>query len=154
AALLERLRGRLMLQSDGLRDLEPRQRTLKGAIDWSYNLLTADEQSLFQRLGVFAGGCTMEALKAICGAYLSIDLYEGVESLLNKSLIQAIGVTEGEPRFMMLETIREYALQKLVESSEAGEAHQAHATYFVTLTEEAERELISLNQPYWQRRLE
>src|SRR6185295_8169532 len=110
AALLERLGGRLMLQSDGLRDIEPRHRTLNAAIDWSYQLLNSDEQILFRRLGIFVGGWTLEAAEAICNENLNLNILDGLASLLDKNLMKQ------DERFTMLETIREYALERLASS--------------------------------------
>ena len=113
-ALLEGLHGRLMLQSDGLRDVEPRHRTLNAAIEWSYQLLGAEEQTLFRRLGVFVGGWTLDAAGAVCTENLNLTILDGLALLLDKNLVKR----DGEPRFMMLETIREYALERLTSSSE------------------------------------
>jgi predicted ATPase/DNA-binding XRE family transcriptional regulator len=149
-ALLERLHGRLMLQSDGLRDIEPRHRTLNAAIDWSYQLLNPDEQTLFQRLGVFVGGWTLESAEAICvgdtraqgptgvsfghSAPLQINILDGLASLLDKNLVKRYG----ESRFIMLETIREYALQRLASSGELDDLSKHHAEYFTAFAERAE----------------
>ena len=133
-ALLERLHGRLMLQSDGLRDIEPRHRTLNAAIDWSYQLLSADEQTLFRRLGVFVGGWTIEAAEAICSANLSFTILDGLASLLDKNLVKR----DGERRFTMLETIREYALERLMLSDdEFDNLRRRHAEYFTAYAETA-----------------
>jgi predicted ATPase/DNA-binding XRE family transcriptional regulator len=140
AALLERLHGRLMLQSDGLRDLEPRHRTLNAAIDWSYQLLSLDEQLLFRRLGVFVGGWTLDSAESICrenvrahgGAPLQI--LDGLASLLDKNLVKRAG----ELRFTMLETIREYALERLTSSGERDDLRKRHADYFTDFAERPE----------------
>jgi len=146
AALLERLHGRLMLQSDGLRDLEPRHRTLNAAIDWSYQLLNADEQTLFRRLGVFVGGWTLEAAEAVCAgddgaqglAPLQMTILDGMASLLDKNLVKRDTRADGEPRFMMLETIREYALERLASSGELDHLRRRHAEYFTAFAERTE----------------
>ena len=138
AALLERLSGRLMLQSDGLRDIEPRHRTLNAAIDWSYQLLNADEQTLFRRLGIFVGGWTLEAAGVVCTENLSLNILDGTASLLDKNLIKHDTRSEGEPRFLMLETIREYALERLVSGDEFDDLRSRHADYFTTLAERIE----------------
>ncbi len=135
AALLERLHGRLMLQSDGLLDLEPRHRTLNAAINWSYQLLNADEQTLFRRLGVFVGGWTLEAAAAVCLENLGLSIVDGLASLLDKSLIKRETFSQDEPRFTMLETIREYAFERLISSGEVETIRQRHADYFVTFAE-------------------
>jgi predicted ATPase/DNA-binding XRE family transcriptional regulator len=154
AALLERLGGRLMLQSDGLRDLEPRHRTLNAAIDWSYQLLSAQEQVLFHRLGVFVGGWTLEAAEAVCMENLELTVLDGLASLLDKNLIKREMRADGEPHFMMLETIREYALEQLVASGELDDLRQRHIDYFLTLAEGAEAHAFGHEQIAWFDRLE
>jgi len=144
-ALLERLHGRLMLQSDGLRDLEPRHQTLNAAIDWSYQLLNAEEQTLFRRLGVFVGGCTLEAIEVVCSP--SMDMLNDIASLVDKNLLRQETDFDGEPRFTLLETLREYAMARLIESGEEGVLRQAHASYYLALAERAEPEL-RLRQHY------
>ncbi|MEO8606292.1 MAG: tetratricopeptide repeat protein [Chloroflexota bacterium] len=134
-ALLERLGGRLMLQSDGLRDIEPRHRTLNAAIDWSYQLLSVDEQTQFRRLGVFVGGWTLEAAEAVCTENLKLNILDGLASLLDKNLVKHDTRSNSEPRFMMLETIREYALEKLAESGELDNLRKRHADYFTVFAE-------------------
>jgi predicted ATPase/DNA-binding XRE family transcriptional regulator len=134
-SLLERLNGRLMLQSDGLRDIEPRHRTLNNAIDWSYQLLTAEEQTLFRRLGVFVGGWTLDAANTVCLENLSVNVIDGMASLLDKSLLKQEAMPDGTPRFMMLETIREYALEQLTSSGELEAIQKRHASYFLALVE-------------------
>lgn len=146
--------GRLLLRSDGLSDLEARHRTLNNAIEWSYLLLSEDEQVLFRRLGVFVGGWTLEAAEAVCLENLSLNPLDGLSSLLDKSLIkQEIG-SPGEPRFRMLETIREYALDQLVVGAELDNLRQRHLGYFVTLAERAEAHAFGDEQIVWFDRLE
>ncbi len=137
-ALLERLHGRLMLQSDGLRDIEPRHRTLNTAIDWSFQLLSFEEQILFRRLSVFVGGWMLDAAEAVCMETLSLNLLDALSSLLDKNLVKHDTRLGGEPRFMMLETIREYALERLAASGEHKMLLRRHAAYFVTLAEAAQ----------------
>jgi predicted ATPase len=149
ASLLERLHGRLMLQSDGLRDMEPRHRTLNNAIEWSYQLLNADEQTLFRRLGVFVGGWTLDAAAAICSDDLNINVLDGLASLLDKNLIKQETALDDDPRFMMLETIREYALQQLIASGELVTVRQRHIDYFVNLAEGAEAHAFGRDQIAW-----
>jgi predicted ATPase/Fe-S-cluster formation regulator IscX/YfhJ len=132
-ALLERLHGRLMLASDGLRDLEPRHRTLNAAIGWSYDLLNSQEKTLFMHLGAFQGGWTMEAAGVVCQH--DTNILDGMASLLDKSLIQPKSVTSGDPRFVMLETIHEYALDHLSGSGEEAELRRRHASFFLKLAE-------------------
>ena len=121
--LLERLGSRLDLLRGG-RDAESRQQTLRATIEWSHDLLDPDEQRLFARLAVFAGGCTLEAAEAVCGADL-----DTLQSLVEKSLVRV----RDEGRFWMLETIRELALERLAESGEVEKLRRAHADWFVGL---------------------
>jgi predicted ATPase len=138
AAMRARLENRLQLLTGGARDLPARQQTLRGAIDWSHDLLTEPEQKLFRRLSVFVGGFTLEAAEAVCDARsdLGLDLLGGVGSLQDKSLLQEIESPGGEPRFAMLETIREYGLERLASSREETEVRRAHAAYCVVLAED------------------
>jgi predicted ATPase len=141
AAMQARLASRLQLLTGGARDLPARQQTLRGAIDWSYDLLDAAEQKLFRRASVFAGGCTLEAAEAVCDTKsdLGLDLLEGMASMVDKSLMQRVE-RGGESRFVMLETIREYGLEKLAASREAALTRRAHAAYFLVLAEEGASE--------------
>ncbi len=126
-AMLGRLQNRLKLLTSGERDLPSRQQTLRGAIDWSYNLLSADEQILFRRLAIFTGGCSLDAAVALCQEQLQIDVLDGLESLVDKSLLLQYEQPDGEPRFRMFETIREYAMERLVESGEEEDVAREHA---------------------------
>jgi predicted ATPase/DNA-binding XRE family transcriptional regulator len=141
-ALLERLGGRLMLQSDGVCDIEPRHRTLNAAIDWSYQLLSMEEQVLFRRLGVFVVGWTLEAAEAICTEKLNLNLLDSMASLLDKNLVKQQAGLDGEPRFLMLETIREYSLERLTSGDELDDLRNRHANYFTTLAERIEPDLL------------
>jgi len=133
----------------GPRDLPSRQRTLRAAIDWSYDLLDPPEQTLFARLAVFQGGRTLEAVEAVCSHGLTIDVLAGLESLLNKNLLRRIeGAVEG-PRFVMLEMIHEYAWERLEASGEAGDLQQRHAEHFLALAERAAPELRGSRQKDW-----
>jgi predicted ATPase len=138
SAMRVRLASRLQLLTGGARDLPQRQQTLRAAIDWSFDLLTAPEQKLFRRLGVFVGGCTLEGAEAVCDTKgdLELDLLDGIASMVDKSLVHQIGQPNGESRFVMLETIREYATEKLQASSEAPATKRAHAAYCLVLAEE------------------
>jgi predicted ATPase len=136
--LLERLEDSLGLLTRGPRDLPARQRTLRSTIDWSHNLLDGGEQILFARLGVFQGGRSIDAVEAICGPGLPIDPLDGLESLLDKNLLVQEEGPGGEPRFIMLETIHEYAREKLVGSGEEGLLRDRHLAYFLSLAEEME----------------
>jgi predicted ATPase/serine/threonine protein kinase len=127
--MLEKLKSRLNVLTGGARDLPHRQQTIRGAIDWSYELLDDAEKVLFARLGVFAGGWTVESAEAVCGE----DSLSGLESLLDKSLIRPFEGTSGETRFSMLETIREYAFEKLTQSGELLSIQQARANYINAL---------------------
>jgi predicted ATPase len=148
SALLQRLSHRLPLLSRGARDLPARQQTLRNTIAWSYDLLQVGEQELFRRLSVFVGGFTLEAVQAACfpdatnaSSRAQVDeegaTVEQLAQLLDKSLVQAQLGTSGEPRFMMLETIREYASEQLQASGEEVAVQEQHAQYFLRLAEEA-----------------
>ena len=152
--LLLRLGSRLEGLGEGGRDLPARQRTLRATLAWSYDLLTPEEQSLFARLGVFAGGFSAADAEAVCGDNLSVDVAAGLESLLNKSLLRQMQSAAGEPRFMMLETMREYALEKLVESDEIERVQELHALYFLALAEQASQEWSGPREAEWLARLE
>ena len=132
--LLERLSHRLDLLGAG-RQVDPRQQTLRATIEWSYELLDGEEQELFARLAVFAGGCTLEAAEEIFDADL-----DTLQSLVDKSLVR---VRAGD-RFWMLETIREYAAEKLEETTGAEALKRRHAEYFLALAEETEPNLIGI----------
>jgi predicted ATPase len=142
-ALLARLDQRLKLLTGGARDLPARQQTLRNSIAWSYGLLGATEQTLFRRLGVFVGGCTLHAVEAICtvAGDLALEVLDGVISLVEKSLLRQEEMEDGEPRFVMLETIREYALEWLEASGEAPTIRRRHAAYYLALAEAAEPDL-------------
>src|SRR5882724_2255067 len=138
SSLLTRLASRLQLLTGGARDLPQRQQTLRAAMDWSYDLLNAAEQKLFRRLSVFVGGCTLEGVEAVCDTKgdLDLDLLDGMASMVDKSLVQQVEQAKGESRLMMLETIREYALEKLQASGERASTKRAHAAYCLVLAEE------------------
>jgi len=138
ASLLARLASRLQLLTGGSRDMPQRQQTLRAAIDWSYDLLTAPEQKLFRRLSVFVGGCSLEGAEAACDTKgdLDLGLLDGIASMVDKSLVQQIDQATGESRFVMLETIREYGLEKLAASGEEASTRRAHAAYCLVLAEE------------------
>ena len=126
--IVERLGQRLPLLTGGPRDVPERQRTLRATVEWSYELLSPEEQTLFARLSVFSGGCTLEAAERVAKA--DVDT---IHSLVDKSLLR-----HSEERYWMLETIREYASERLDESGEAEELRRAHAEYVLVLAEEAE----------------
>jgi len=154
AALLARLEGRLLSLSGGARDLPARQQTLRNAIDWSYGLLTPEEQRLFRRLAVFINGWTLESAEAVCDARqdLGIDILDGIASLVDKSLAQRAepaAHADNDPRFLMLETIREYGLERLETAGELGATRQAHAAYCLVLAEESGSSLSATTQINW-----
>jgi len=154
-ALLARLNSRMTFLTGGARDLPHRQQTIRNTIDWSYELLDPGERSLFARLGVFVGGCTIEAVEAVCnpGGDLEVDVVDGIAALVDKSLLrQTEGL--GEPRFTMLETIREYALEQLEVGGESEMLRRHHAVYYLTLAETAEPQLKGAAQQTWLNRLE
>ena len=155
-ALLKRLGSRLKLLTGGARDLPERQRTLRNTIDWSYGLLDEGERTLFARLAVFSGGRTLEAIEDICNAEgeRPVDAFEGISSLVDKSLLRQEEGVGAAPRFYMLETIHEFALEKLEGSGEAEEVRRRHALFFLTLAEEAESRLRGPDDVEWLERLE
>jgi predicted ATPase/transcriptional regulator with XRE-family HTH domain len=154
-AMLRRLDHRLRLLTDGARDAPERQRTLRGAIAWSHDLLSAEEQILFRRLGVFVGGCTLAAAERVCGASgdLGVDVLDGFAALVDQSLVQQGEGSDGEPRFAMLETLREYALEQLDTAGERHLVQQRHAADVLTLAAEAEPHLFTAERGRWLRRL-
>jgi tetratricopeptide (TPR) repeat protein len=161
-ALLARLDHRLNILTGGARDLPRRQQKLRGAIDWSYHLLSAEDQALFRRLSVFVGGWTLEAAEAICGdlnaesliSHLQSQILDGLASLVDQSLIKQEAGPDGEPRFTMLETIREYAMERLEASGEPEPLRRRHTKYYLTLAETAELQLFGAEQAAWLDRLE
>ena len=163
AALLARLEHRLPLPRRGARDLPERQQTLRNTIAWSYDLLETGEQQLLRHLAVFVGGFTLEAVQAIClqdtisptSSEQGDDgvLLEQLAHLLDKSLVQTQQVTGAEPRFTLLETIREYATEQLQASGEEAAVQQRHAHYFLRLAEEVEPHLHSPEWDSWLERL-
>jgi predicted ATPase/DNA-binding XRE family transcriptional regulator len=144
-ALLERLDLRLQLLSGGPRDLPERQQTLRDTVAWSHDLLDEAEKTLFRRLAVFAGGFVLEAAEEVCGPGMPVEgeVLETLASLVDNSLLVSVAETSsdsGEPRFMMLETIREYAAEQLRSDGEAEGMHRAHALYYLALAEAAQPE--------------
>jgi predicted ATPase/class 3 adenylate cyclase len=152
--MLERLGNRLELLKGGARDLPTRQQTLRGTIDWSYELLEEEEKTLFGRLSVFSGGRTLEAIEVICDPQGELEALEVVESLLEKSLLRQEEGVDGEPRFVMLETVHEYTREKLQESGEEQGIRRAHAQYFLALAEEGEAQVRGPEAAKWLERLE
>ena len=161
-ALLSRLTRRLEVLAGGLRTFPERHQTLRNALKWSYDLLDTQEQRLFHRLSVFVGGWTLEAVESVadaCDAHNkaaagSLSALDGLASLLDKSLLRRSEQGDEEPRFMMLEVVREYALEVLHESGEEEITRRAHAIYYLKLAEEAEPHLKGARQAEWLARLE
>src|SRR5690348_458475 len=156
-ALAARLVRRLDLLTGGARDLPTRHRTLRGTVTWSYDLLPPSERALFRRLAVFAGGWTLEAAEAVCssteatgnGEGGSTSVLDGLGSLVDKSLVRQQEGPDGEPRFMMLETIREFAAEQLSAAGEAEQPRSGHAGYFLALAEQAAPKLTGPEQKAW-----
>jgi predicted ATPase/DNA-binding SARP family transcriptional activator len=152
-AMLHRMDRRLGLLTGGARDRPERQRTLRATIDWSHDLLGEPERVLFRRLAVFAGGCTVEAAASVCGLGED-EVIEGLAALVENSLLpRSEEPTEPELRFTMLETIREYALERLEESGEAARLRSRHAEYFTDLAEIAYARRLD-DEAVWSARLE
>ena len=156
AALLARLGHALPVLTGGARDVPPHQQTLRATIAWSYDLLGAGEQQLFRRLAVFRGGCALDAIGAICNRAgdLGVDVLDGITALVDQSLVFAEPRAGGEPRYIMLELIHEYAEEQLEASGEADPLRREHAHYFMTLAETAEPYLKGAQQIEWLVRLE
>jgi predicted ATPase len=159
-ALLTRLDQRLKILTSGARDRPARQQTMRATIDWSYDLLSAAEQRLFARLTVFQGGARLDDIEAVClgeaGSALSpldLDVFDGVELLVSKSLLQQQESHDGEPRFVMLETIHEYGDEKRQESGEGEVLAELHADRFLALAEQAATQLTGSEQAAWLARL-
>jgi predicted ATPase len=156
SAMQVRLESSLQLLTGGAKDLPLRQQTLRGAIDWSFNLLNEAEQALFRRVSVFVGGCTLEGVEAVCntGQDLEVDVLDGMESLVNKSLVQQIESANGDSRFALLDTVREYGLERLAASGEEAATRRAHAAYFLVLAEESAQQVAQASQTEWAAALE
>jgi predicted ATPase/class 3 adenylate cyclase/DNA-binding CsgD family transcriptional regulator len=144
--ILQRLQRQLDLLTSGPRDLPARQRTLRAAIAWSYELLSADERLLFQRLGVFAGGWTLDAAGAVCDGEAGLDLLDGVASLVDKSLARQVIQPDGNVRFGMLEAIREFALEQLEAAGGLESARERHAHYFAAVSSRAELAVLTVEE--------
>ena len=154
SAMLARLESCLNLLTGGARDLPTRQQTLRGTVDWSYGLLNREEQTLFRRISVFLGGCTLEAVEAVCDTAgdLGTDVLDGMASMVDKSLAQQVEDAAGETRFIMLSTIREYALERLTASDDVAATRRSHAAYYLVLAEEGALEAAA--HPEWLDRFE
>jgi predicted ATPase len=139
-ALLKRLEQRLPLLTGGARTLPARQQTMRNAIAWSHDLLAPDEQTLFRRLAVFAGDCTPEAAEAVVNPEGTRDVFAGIAALVDKSLLRQDEGADGEPRFRMLETVREFGLERLAASSEEASTRGRHAGYLLALLQRTDPE--------------
>jgi predicted ATPase len=140
--------------ASGSRDAPPRHRSLRDTMAWSYKLLETGEKTLFARLSVFRGGRSLEAIEAICGEGLPIDVFDGLASLVDKNLVQQKEAPGCEPRFVLLAMIHEYARERLEADGEAETMRRRHARYFVALAERAEPELRLARYGYWCQRFE
>ena len=154
--LLSRLEHPLEVLKGRRRDAPERQQTLLKTLEWNDDLLSPDEHTLFRRLAVFVGGCSLHALEAVSAApgSLTITVLDGVRALVDTSLVQYGVSGEGEPRLSLLEMIRLYAMERLAESGELQRTRDAHAAYYLALAEEAESVLPDADQTVWQERLE
>jgi predicted ATPase/transcriptional regulator with XRE-family HTH domain/Tfp pilus assembly protein PilF len=155
-ALLSRLTHQLDVLTGGARDLPERQQTMRAAIAWSYDLLDGAEQTLFRRLAVFAGGCTVEAAHDVCAEVDGAgDLVAGdavfnlLATLVDRALLRQVQYSEVEPRLRMLQTVREYGLERLRESGEVATVQHRHALYMTRFAERAEGELAGPQQTLW-----
>jgi non-specific serine/threonine protein kinase len=153
--LAEMLDDRFRILSGGARTGLPRHETLRALMDWSYDLLTDSERLLLQRLSIFRGGCTLEATEAVCagGVIGKLDVFENLSELVQKSLV-VMEEDVGQCRYQLLETVRQYAREKLVAGGEDETYRQAHAQYFLKLAEEAEPQLAGAEQVKWLNHLE
>jgi predicted ATPase/DNA-binding NarL/FixJ family response regulator len=176
AAMLPRLANRLGLLTAGPRDLPERQQTLRNAIAWSHDLLSDDEQTLFRRLSVFAGGFSLEAAETVLDGQtdrradgqthdasslsvcppvrLSVSVLDGIEALADHSLLRQAEDPQGQARFVMMETIREFAAEQLVACGEDAAMREQHAVYFAAMAEEASRGLAGPEQGHWLDKIE
>jgi len=155
-AILARLEHQLDVLAAGARDLPARQQTLRGAIAWSYDLLDGDARRLLDRLSVFAGSCDLEAAEAVCGPASEIggDLVDGLMALADQSLLKVEEAADGEPRFRLLDTIREYAAERLAERGETVTIQDRHRDWYLALAERAAAEIAGADQRRWLDRLE
>ena len=150
-AILARLESRLSILTGGARDLPERQRTLRGTIEWSHDLLHSEEQRLFARLAAFSGGWTLEAAETVCAPGLTLSALDGLDSLIDQSLVRRVDDVADGARFAMLETIREYATERLAASAEQHGVRRRHAQYFCAMAEESEPTVSADEAPSVQR---
>jgi predicted ATPase/DNA-binding XRE family transcriptional regulator len=153
-ALLARLDRRLPMLTRGGSDLPPRQRSMRDAIAWSEELLSPQEQALYRRIAVFAGGFTLAAAEAVANPQGDIAILDGIAGLVERSLLRHWPGTDGEPRYVMLETIREYGGERLAASGEEEAVGARHAAYYLAVVEQATPHLWSHDQLVWLDRLE
>ena len=155
-AMLGQLHRRLEVLVGGARDAPERHKTLRETLQWSHKLLSEPERKLFRCLGVFVGGCSLEAARAVCNTSEGPEgeLLEGLEALIDKSLLRGEEGVGGEPRFSMLETIREYAAERLAVSGEEGPVRARHAAFFAALGERAELGFHGPEEVRWRHLLE
>ena len=146
-ALLERLERSLPVLTGGPRDAPARQRTLRDAIAWSHDLLEGDEPALFRRLAVFSGGWTLEAAEAVVNHDGALDVFTGITALADKSLVRPVTTTGPDPRFGMLETIREFGLEQLTAAGEVDATRRHHAEYLVSFSEALSAALFQATEP-------
>jgi predicted ATPase/class 3 adenylate cyclase len=154
SALLARLERRLQVLTSGPRDAPARQRTLRDTIAWSHDLLTPEQQMVFRRLAVFAGGCTFDGAEAVTNADGALDLFEAIAALVDASQLRQNVGTGAEPRFWMLETVREYGLERLAESGEEAMIREWHAAHFVAQVARAAVSIRGPGQVEWLDRIE
>jgi predicted ATPase/class 3 adenylate cyclase len=154
-AMLARLEQRLSLLTGGARDAPQRHQTLRDTIAWSHDLLGEEERVLFRRLAVFAGGATFEAVEVVANPDLNLDVFGGLDRLVEQNLVRQIEGPEGEPRVVMLETVREFGLEQLEAAGEATAVHARHAQQMLALFAEGDLHLLHARQfGLWRRRLE
>ena len=156
AAMVKRMESSLKMLTGGARDLPERQQTMRGAIAWSYDLLEPEERVLFNRLAVFVGGCSLDGAETVCTSEtpLELDFLDGITSLVDKSLLRQREEADGDVSFSMLQTIREFALEQLIQSGEAEVIRDQHLSFYLNLAQAAESELTGASQAAWFRQLE
>src|SRR4051794_1882362 len=152
-ALLAQIENRLALPGGGFPGAPLRQRSLRDTIAWSYGLLSESSQTLFRRIAVFNGGCSLDAVKEICGDG-SLDVLQELRALVANSLVRRADHPDGDSRYTLLETVREFGVEVLQQSDEAGIIHRRHAAYFLALAERAEAKQNTIERDAWLDRLE
>jgi non-specific serine/threonine protein kinase len=153
SVLAQRLEGSLQALPSGPRDVPARQRTLRATLEWSHQLLREEEQTLFARLSVFRGGATLEGIDKVCRQGLQASTIQALTSLVEKNLVLTREPRDTELRFAMLETIREYATDRLVARGEVDSTRRRHASYYADLADQAGHEFRGLRNQYWFPRL-